>query len=408
MTPADFRSAKAIADRVIEVCMVGFVISSVFSIALSQGFGALAGLVWLGTIVARGRRGIRAPLLLPQLALLGWSVVSVLAADDVRTGLIELRSAWIPIVVFLIFVNRDRAAGGPTLWLRLLLATATLVAVQGLVQTAIHGLDFRVKGTLGHYMTYSGVMLLVLPLALAWLLFARRGWRDRWLFVAVPMMLAALGLTQTRSAWLGLLVAGLLLVSLWRVRFLLAVPLLAVLLVLLAPPTIRERVMSTFDRKNVTAVERLYMWSSGLEVFLDHPLVGVGPGNLRRVYPEYRHPDDPWLEHRRFTHVHNDVIQIAAERGGPALLAWLWLWVVFFVRAGAAHRRLAPADRETRALTAGSMAAISGFLVMGLFEYNWGNTEVMTLAHLVMALSLAAAASPAGAEGRDGAAGGGC
>ncbi len=407
MTPADFRSAKTIADRVIDVCMVGFVISSVFSIALSQGFGALAGLVWLGTVVARGRRGIRVPLLLPQLAFLGWSVVSVLAADDIRSGLIELRSAWIPIVVFLIFVNRDRVAGGPAIWLRLLLATATLVALQGFVQTAIHGLDFRIEGTLGHYMTYSGVMLLVLPLALAWLLFARRGRRDRWLFVAVPMMLVALGLTQTRSAWLGLLVAGLLLVSLWRVRFLLAVPLLAVLLVLLAPPTIRERVMSTFDRKNATAVERVYMWSSGLEVFLDHPLVGVGPGNLRRVYPEYRHPDDPWLEHRRFTHVHNDLIQIAAERGGPALLAWLWLWVVFFVRAGAVHRRLASADHETRALTAGSMAAITGFLVMGLFEYNWGDTEVMTLAHLVMALPLAAAASPAGAEGRDGAAGGG-
>lgn len=46
----------------------------------------------------------------------------------------------------------------------------------------------------------------------------------------------------------------------------------------------------------------------------------------------------------------------------------------------------------------GSIAAIAGFLVAGLFEYNFGDSEVAMLAYAVMALAFAASWPVAGAE----------
>ena len=49
-------------------------------------------------------------------------------------------------------------------------------------------------------------------------------------------------------------------------------------------------------------------------------------------------------------------------------------------------RRVPPENEEARALVLGSMAAIVAFLVAGLFEYNFGDTEVLLVALALMAL----------------------
>jgi hypothetical protein len=74
------------------------------------------------------------------------------------------------------------------------------------------------------------------------------------------------------------------------------------------------------------------------------------------------------------------------ERGLPGLAAWIAIWVGFFGAAWRVFRRIPPADEEARALVLGSMAAIGAFLVAGLFEYNFGDTEVLLVALAVMAL----------------------
>jgi hypothetical protein len=60
-------------------------------------------------------------------------------------------------------------------------------------------------------------------------------------------------------------------------------------------------------------------------------------------------------------------------------------------------RRIPAADEEARALVLGSMAAIAGFLVAGLFEYNFGDTEVLLMALAVMALPFVVERELAGA-----------
>ena len=64
------------------------------------------------------------------------------------------------------------------------------------------------------------------------------------------------------------------------------------------------------------------MTISGMEMVRDFPLTGVGLDMVDRLYPLYRRDDAPrW----RVPHLHNNPVQIAAERGLPALAAYLWL-----------------------------------------------------------------------------------
>src|SRR5204863_5798451 len=73
------------------------------------------------------------------------------------------------------------------------------------------------------------------------------------------------------------------------------------------------------------------------------------------------------------------------ERGALGLAAWLWIWLAFYARAIALLRRLPGAGREW-ALVAGSLAAVTGFLVGGLAEYNFGDSEVVLVAWTLVSL----------------------
>jgi O-antigen ligase len=129
--------------------------------------------------------------------------------------------------------------------------------------------------------------------------------------------------------------------------------------------------------------ERVYMWRSGLAMWREHPLLGVGPGGVNRQYERYALPE---AVKKRTSHVHNTPLQIMVERGVVGLAAWLWIWAAFFLAGIRQLRRLPPGASRERALVLGSLAAIAGFLIGGLSEYNFGDSEVVMVAWALMAL----------------------
>ncbi|MBI1893174.1 MAG: hypothetical protein HYS14_03560 [Candidatus Rokubacteria bacterium] len=114
-----------------------------------------------------------------------------------------------------------------------------------------------------------------------------------------------------------------------------------------------------------------------------YPVTGIGPGMLSQILPRFAHPES---RHPRSSHVHNTPLQIAVERGVLGLGAWLWIWIAFFGHALKLWRRLPPGAMRERRLVAGSLAAVAGFLVAGLFEYNFGDSEVVMLIYAAMAM----------------------
>ena len=126
---------------------------------------------------------------------------------------------------------------------------------------------------------------------------------------------------------------------------------------------------------DASGMDRVYMLQAGARMVGNHPWLGVGPNMVGEVYPVYVTGDAP---HRNNPHLHNNMMQIAAERGLLCLAAWLWILLVAFISVGRAFRR-AVDDSRGRALAAGSLGVLLAGFLAGLFEYNFGDSEFQML-----------------------------
>ena len=111
------------------------------------------------------------------------------------------------------------------------------------------------------------------------------------------------------------------------------------------------------------------MLDAGMEIALDHPVFGVGPGLVQPAYSEYRSKEAP----PKIPHLHNNVVQIAAERGIAGLLAYAAVLGVFFLHV---WRASPTAQQLSRPVIIGCLMAVAGVTAAGFFEYNWGDAEV--------------------------------
>lgn len=271
-----------------------------------------------------------------------------------------------------------------------LAAAGTALALLGIWQF-LHGgddLENRIRGTLSHYMTFSGLATIAAGLLLGMALEGRGRWRLVGLLCALP--LCAVLLTYTRGAYVGIIAAVLLYLAVRRPRgFLLLAPAL-VAVFLLAPPEIRSRIRSIVDLSDTTNRDRIAMLRAGARIARDYPIFGLGPEMVKPYYPLYRDADAP-----RWTvpHLHNNAAQIAAASGLFAAGVYA-AWVLLFLAR--AVGRLRREDRpEGAAVWAGALIAGSAILVAGLFEYNFGDTEVEMATLVVFALPFSRAADRA-------------
>jgi putative inorganic carbon (HCO3(-)) transporter len=380
---AALQSSEQPVGRVIDDAIVGFLICSVLSITLTQAAILVALVAWLCELVrAKDDRPLHLPLLLPIAAFYLASILASVTAVDPYSSFKDLRNVFVPAFFFLL-VNHVSGEARAISLSHVLIAAATLMAMYGLMQSTANGPAFRVHGTMSIYMTFAGILMLITLVVLAQVLFSPHSRLSYGLVGSLVLLTAALVMTHTRGAWMGLVAGVALILGFHQKRFLLALPVVAVVIFLASPAAVRARISSIVDPQDVTARERLYMWGSGLQILRDHPWTGVGMEGIRRVYPAYKHPNA--LRDQR-GHLHSNLIQVAAERGIIGLLCWLWIWVAFYRHAWRICRGLGPDNRQAMALVVGSLASVTGFHVAGLFEYTFGDSEVIMLVYFLMAL----------------------
>jgi O-antigen ligase len=374
-----------------------FVVGLGLSITLSETALSLLTLLWLWRLRdPEARAAARWPLWQPVVAFSAVSLVSALASGHPVTALGACKGL---LLVAALYVTADVLAGPQDghRFLSALLVVATVAAAVGVLQTVVcpgPAADYgspawlyhrcnRARGFFSIYMTLAGVLSLVLLANLPRLLPGAR--LPRW--PTLPWLVSLVGLlaTYTRGAWMGFVVGVLALIPATRKgRWLLLGGLIVLGLTTLAGPQhLRQRFLTMGDPDDPTVKERVYMWRSGLTMWRQHPVLGVGPGGVKREYESYALPE---AVKKRTGHVHNTPLQILVERGVLGLAAWVWIWAAFYARGIRLLRRLPSEARQERALVAGSLAAITGFLVAGLSEYTFGDSEVVMVAWALMAL----------------------
>jgi putative inorganic carbon (HCO3(-)) transporter len=391
--------ARIVADprRVLLVLLVAGLAAS---ITLSQTMLVVLTL-WLLREWHRGRLALTWPLAVPIAAFAGWTIFTALLseapAESLRAShsLIGLGALW---VVLHAVEDGRRARWFATALFVAMVAVAALSVVQvatcsperltakavGLprVLSSFFGKCHRAHGFYSIYMTLGGVLAMVLVLTLPRLMHFRHraAAAGAWLVAAL-----AFALTLVRGAWVGFGIGLAVLVCTVRRQTVAFVGVLLVAAAVLSVPAVLQRVLSFMDPTDPTARERVAMLSAGVALLREHPIVGVGPGQVKRLYPQYA---PAYAVRRHTSHLHNTPLQIAVERGFVGMALWLWIFGAFFVRVLGIWKRLPAAAVHDRALVAGCAAAIVAFVIASLFEYNFGDTEVLLVAMSLMALPL--------------------
>lgn len=371
-----------------------------FSNPVWQSLHALAWILLAVEMVRRRRWLVRSPrrLWLPWTLFLGWSVLAAALSYAPSETLYDAKKLLNYLGLFL-FLTVLRSAQD---YVRILVGLAVVFSIEsawGIAQyaTADSPLDARAHGSFSHHMTFTGLLLIVGFLVMPLLSLRPRGkdWLLWALAVLAPLALVA---SLTRSAWLALIPGAVVVLAFRRARWLLALPIVLAVL-FFALPQVRSRALSIVDmRGDYSNVQRLSMAPTGLRMVAAHPWFGLGSKDqVKRHYPDFEidpptppvaFPGGPVPEpYETPLHLHNNALEIAAERGLPALLAWLAALVVYF-REAWRHLRSRPGGEVTLEyrLVLGSLAACVASLSMGMLEYNFGDSEVSIL--FLLALSI--------------------
>jgi O-antigen ligase len=361
--------------------LVGIVAAMQISIAAAQILLTVAVVSWLASHIARSER-LEAPTFFwPLVVYAALTLVSAGFSIDPEESFTDSKQL---VLLMLVPLTYDLARGARAQSvLSIILTIGAASAFVGIVQYAVlnfDGLGRRPQGTLSHWMTYSGTLMLVICAAVARLLYGTSG--RLWAAFVMPALLVALSLTLTRGAWVGVAVGVAVLFLSKDFRLLAVIPIVAVVGIVLAPQALTDRVYSIFDPNDLTSRDRVAMLQAGVAIVKDYPLTGVGPDQIERAYPSYRvadavKPTNP--------HLHNVPMQIAAERGLPALAAWLW----FVVSVIIGLVRLLRTSRQ-KSLAAAALGGVAAMLAAGLTEYNFGDSEFLMLLLVLITLPFAA------------------
>ncbi len=366
------------------------------SIALSQltlGLGLFLLLIGKST----GRMQLsRTGLEKSALALALWALLMIPFSGDPGQSSIFYRRFFLFSTLWIVATAVDRESRRRYL-LTALLVGAVAISLFGQINVYREsGSLFQSRlGEMSNPMT-SGCLLMMSLLTILGFLVARgisRRWRMILLLASLPVGIGLLQ-TLTRSAWLGMLAGGLLILGLVRPRLtglLLAVVVGLLILIPLLPETIiSDNVASRFSLNSLASSrsggERVIMWQGGWQMIRQHPLTGLGDRDLTQVAPEY-YGD---AETEFYGHLHSNPVMLAVIWGVPGFL----LASFFMGRQGwLLWRRWRLAAFEKTPWLRGWVLAAMGvwiaFMVSGLTEWYFGDAESMLMYLSIMGVALA-------------------
>jgi O-antigen ligase/cytochrome c-type biogenesis protein CcmH/NrfG len=361
----------------------------------SHAVGWLLFAVLISVAAADGVRIPRSPLFI---AFYGLIAVELLTTATATNGYIALYGEvgrylglTTHLVLALVAIGLAVGLGYPqrASWLAWTLGGASLIAggyaaMQAFGADPIHWTDrdskLRPFGTFGNPDFYGQFLSAAIVAGTAIALFAGPGARRTRVAAAAMAAISVvlLVITTTRGGVIGVIAGAILLGILWLRRAgatrtavtrlgLGTLGLVAALVVVILTTQLGDRLVAATSIENVQ--DRVLIYTAGTQIFLDHPVLGVGFENFAVAYPLYA--DAAGInKNRTQTSAHNWIIHLAATTGLAGLAATAALLVVFALHV---WKRARDDDAIPLITAAGALAAFygSGLVLPGAQSIQW-------------------------------------
>ncbi|MFH1352776.1 MAG: O-antigen ligase family protein [bacterium] len=289
----------------------------------------------------------------------------------------------VSILIFFIVASSVKDKKQAMLLIRVFLTGAVVVCVLGLLQYLFQNSSFmekmlgflkveplrlsggRIYANRIHPVIFANNIGLYIPVMLAFYMVRRSAFS----FVGVVLFFLILFLTYTRMIILSVGVWFFLMSLLFfkKMKYI-ALPIL-ISVILMTGFLVVSKCDTLKGRLNLNNGGRFFLWANALKLIKKQPLFGAGPGNEMKVFNEYA------KSRTEYYHLHNNLIQIAAERGVFAAVVYLWALFVFF-RALVNKIIFGGLEKGRVYILVGLMAGFAIFTVCGLTDYTFCRPEM--------------------------------
>ena len=249
---------------------------------------------------------------------------------------------------------------------------------------------FRASGWTRHYEYFAEILQILaqLSLGLALANFQNHGANRRFKIALIATGVLAFGIafTAMRTVLIAFVVGGCVVV--WRAakgkaaRFLVTA---AITFVFSFGMVVvwQTRATHALSLQDDSSSLRLRVARTGLSRILVHPVFGHGMDAVHKHWNEWGFPGTDMV------HLHSTPLQLAFDRGLPALFFWLWIMYVFWRMVSTGERMTRDASDTTRhGLLLGATGALAGFFVSSLVNYNFGAGIVALVFWWLMGLTV--------------------
>jgi len=368
-----FDKGKTFWISLLPLFLAFYLLYSMISISLSQMFLSFALICWIVILIRKKQKFIFPSFFWPLIVYAVLSLVSSFLSVNPEASLKDSKELLLFLVVPMVYIGffKERVLKKANL---ALLASAYLSCLYSFFYFFFKASPGeRIEGFMGQVMTQGGLLLLFSCMALSMFLFTKDRIKYLW-GLGFLLSLFALIITQTRSAWIGLVIASFVILLLYKPKALIIVPLAVGVFYFTSPQPIKRRILSSFSLTHPLNKHRIEYMRVGIKIIKDYPLFGTGPDTVDMVFqnPKYELSEGA----KRNVHLHNNILQIGAERGIPTLLAWLTfvVWVFIFLL-----KILKNKDPTLLPFTVAALAALFALFTAGLFEYNFADSEITML-----------------------------
>jgi O-Antigen ligase len=259
------------------------------------------------------------------------------------------------------------------------------------VQGAARSHRFRASGWTKHYEYFAEILQILSQLALGLALanFQNHGANRRFKLALLATGILAFGIafTAMRTVLVAFAIGGCVVV--WRTakgaasRFLVTA---AIVFIFSFGVVViwQTRATHSLSLQDDSASLRMRVARVGLERVWLHPVFGHGMDAVKNHWTEWGFPGAELI------HLHSTPLQLAFDRGLPALVFWLWLMFAFWrqVTGGELATR-DTGDTNRHGVLLGATGALAGFFVSSIVNYNFGAGIVALVFWWLMGITVA-------------------
>jgi O-antigen ligase len=384
-----------ITDKIIIVFLAIQIFSVSFSIALSSiSFGIWGGLWILELIVFR-------KIDIPQSLSKDLKYISVFIFLFFLTDLISRIFAVVPdgafvglkrFLLYLIFYGMIIKIKDKDTLNKIIISILTVFTLISVYEIILYVIDFFDKvnhvnigeirlSTFSYFIT-TGEMKMLVFISLFPLLFVKEKIfiPKKYLITSLSIIFISMYLTQTRNVILSVFICLIIIGIFINRKFLIYFTIFTIVFLSIIPSQFRERLASIVNPKHPSNELRLIMWDIGWKMFKDHPITGVGDNEITQVYKMYKNPE-------RFgegAHLHSNYMMVLATKGIFGLIFYIALFITLFLKHFKYFKETD--NKEQKYLIFGCILAMISFHISGIFEWNYGDWEILTLLLFIISI----------------------